>query len=244
MSRKVLAGAVAAVLLAAAVLASLGTGPAEAADEQGVDRLIQVMGTGRVYVTPDMATLDLAVETTAQTARAAQEENARSMRRVVEALKKAGVAEKDIKTTQLALYPLYESPKPEAPGGEQAPKVVGFRAENGVQVTVRKVDAVGSVVDAAVAAGANRIQGISFGLSDPKAWQDRALEEAIADARRQGDLAAKAAGVQIKGVRSINVSGGAIPVYRGRLAAAVQEATPILPGEVTVEVTVNVAYEF
>lgn len=244
--RKLVAGvAVVAVLLAVGLVWS---GPvAEAQDEGRVDRLIQVSGTGSVEVVPDMATLQVAVETTGDTARAAQEQNARAMREVVDTLKKLGIADKDIKTTQLSLYPLYESEKPDRPEGQQKPpRVVGFRAENGVQVTVRKLDDVGRVVDAVVASGANRIQGVSFGLSDPKPWQDRALEQAMADARRRAEVAARAAGVQIKGVRNISVYGGGIPIVRAAQFATgeVAGAPPVMPGELTIQVNVNVTFEF
>lgn len=245
MARKLVAGV--GVVAALLVVALAARGPTVvAADDTQVDRLIQVSGTGKVDVAPDMATVQVAVETTGDTAKAAQEQNARSMREVIDTLKKLGIAEKDIRTTQLSLYPLYESPKPERPEQEQKPpRVVGFRAENGVQVTVRKLDDVGKVVDAVVTSGANRIQGISFGLSDPKPWQDKALELAVADARRQADLVARAAGVQIKGVRNISVYGGGVPIVRAaRLADVAEGAPPVMPGELTIQVNVNMNFEF
>lgn len=239
--------AAAAVVVAAAVVLALRGPAVAAADETRVDRLILVNGTGRVDVAPDMAILDVAVETTAGTARAAQEQNALVLREVTAALKKLGIAEKDIRTTELSLYPLYESTKPEQPNEEpKPPRVVGFRATSSVQVTVRRLEDTGRVVDAVVASGANRIQGISFGLSDPKPWQDMALEQAIADARRQAELAARAAGVQIRGVRNINVHGGGVPILRmakfapGEFAAA----PPVMPGEMTIEVSVSMTFEF
>lgn len=243
-SNKLVAGVALVLVALAAVLVWRGPAVA-AADETGADRLIQVTGTGRVDVAPDMATLDVAVETTGGTARAAQEQNALAMRDVISALKKLGIAEKDIRTTGFSLYPLYESTKPEQPNGEQKPpRVVGFRATSSVQVTVRRLDDTGRVVDAVVAAGANRIEGISFGLSDPRPWQDMALEQAIADARRQAELAARAAGVQIRGVRNISVNGGGIPILRTARFASEAVAPPVMPGEMTIQVSVSVTFEF
>ncbi|MEW6545475.1 MAG: SIMPL domain-containing protein [Bacillota bacterium] len=248
MYRKLVAAvAVLAVLLGAGL--ALRGSEVQAVDEARVDRLIQVNGTGEVQVKPDMASLQVAVETTGNTARAAQEQNARAMQEVISTLKTLGIAEKDIQTTQLSLYPIYESTKPERPQEEpQPPRVIGFRAENGVQVTVRKLDDLGKAVDAVVASGANRIQGISFGLSDPRPWQDRALEEAVADARRQAELAAKAAGVQIKGVRNISVHRGGIPIIRGpmlmKAEAGYGAAPPVMPGELTIQVSVSMTFEF
>lgn len=243
-ARKLVAGVGVVAVLLVVVVAARGPTVA-AADETRVDRLIQVTGTGRVDVAPDMATVQVAVETTGETAKAAQEQNARSMREVIDTLKKLGIAEKDIRTTQLSLYPLYESREPKPDEEQKPPRVVGFRAENGVQVTVRKLDDVGKVVDAVVASGANRIQGISFGLSDPKPWQDKALQEAVADARRQAELAARAAGVQIKGVRNISVYGGGVPIVRqAAFAGGPGAATPVMPGELTIQVSVNMTLEF
>ncbi|MDI6893010.1 MAG: SIMPL domain-containing protein [Bacillota bacterium] len=247
MTKKLVAGVAVVAVLLAAVLALRGPTVA-AADETKVDRLIQVSGTGRVDVTPDTATLEVAVETTGDTARAAQEENARAMRGVIDTLKKLGIAEKDVQSTQLSLYPVYDSAKPQRPEEEQKPpRIVGFRAQNSVQVTVRKLDDVGKVVDAVVGSGANRIQGISFGLSDPKPWQDKALEQAIADARRQAELAARAAGVQIRGVRNINVYGGGVPIIRSAKFAEVEGLAappPVMPGEMTIQVNVSMTFEF
>lgn len=245
MAKKLVAGmAVVAVLL---VVPLALRGPAvAAADETRVDRLIQVSGTGEVKVAPDVATVQVAVETTAETAKAAQEQNARAMRGVIDTLRKLGIAEKDIRTTQLSLCPLYGSPMRVWPEEEQKPpRVVGFRAENGVQVTVRSLDDVGKVVDAVVASGANRVGGISFGLADPKPWQDRALEQAVADARRQAEVLARAAGVQIKGVRSISVQGGRVPIFRSVPYAAPGAAEPpVMPGELAIQVSVSVVFEF
>lgn len=258
MYRKLVAGiAVLAVLLAVGL--ALRGPEARAVDEGQVERLINVNGTGEVKVVPDLATLQVAVETTGETARAAQEQNARAMQGVIAVLRRMGIAEKDIQTTQLSLYPIYEEvpPKPEpVPGpGEprlglpepKPPRIIGFRAENNVQITVRKLDDLGRVVDAVTEAGANRIQGMSFGLSDPKPWQDTALEQAVADARRQAELVARAAGVQIKGVRNISVHGGGIPIVRGAMALAAEGyggGPPVMPGEMTIQVGVSMTFEF
>ena len=246
MSKKLVAGVTLVLVALAAVLVWRGPAVA-AADETPVDRLIQVTGTGRVQVAPDMATLDVAVETTGSTARAAQEQNALAMREVIAGLKKLGIAERDIRTTQFSLYPIYEPAKAEQANDElKPPRIVGFRATSGVQVTVRRLEDAGRVVDAVVASGANRIQGVCFGLSDPKRWQDMALEQAIADAGRQAELAARAAGVQLRGVRNISVNGGGVPILpMARFAPGeVAAVPPVMPGEMTIQVSVSMTFEF
>lgn len=200
-----MAALAAAVLLAAAV----ARGPQVAASGEGgqPERLIRVTGTGKVTAVPDMAVVDLAVE--------AQDRASR----VVKGL---GVAEKDVQTSRIGLYPLYGESKPEREPGP--PRVVGFRAGNGVRVVVRDLAKVGAVVDAAVSAGANRVEGVLFQLSDPGPWWDRALELPVADARRQAELAARVAGVEVRGVRSITV--------------------PVEPGVLELTASVEVVFEF
>lgn len=217
-----------------------------AAGEGQVERLISVSGEGEIEAKPDQAIVQVAVETTGDTAQAALQANSRDTAQVIATLKKLGIAEKDIQTTQLQLYPLYEqSPKEPVPQ-QEAPKVIGFRAVNGLSVTVQKLDNVGSSLDAVVSAGANRVQGISFGFSNPKALEDQALQLAMEDARHQAELVARAAGVQIKGVRNISVSGGGYPIRKMAQMAYgdVQAAVPVMPGEMTIRMQVSVTFEF
>ena len=213
-----------------------------AAGEGQVERLISVNGEGEIEAKPDQAIVQVAVETTGDTAQAALQANSRDTAQVIATLKKLGIAEKDIQTTQLQLYPLY-APKEPVPQ-QEAPKVIGFRAVNGLSVTVQKLDNVGSSLDAVVSAGANRVQGISFGFSNPKALEDQALQLAMEDARHQAELVARAAGVQIKGIRNISVSGGGYPIRKMALAYGDQAAVPVMPGEMTIRMQVSVTFEF
>jgi len=231
----------AVVLLAAAV----ARGPQAAASGEGgqPERLIRVTGTGKVSVVPDMAVVNLAVEATGRTAGEAQDRASRAMDAVLRAVKGLGVAEKDVQTSRIGLYPLYEESKPEREPGP--PRVVGFRAENGVRVVVRDLARVGAVVDAAVSAGANRVEGVLFQLSDPGPWWDRALELAVVDARRQAELAARAAGVEVRGVRSITVLGGSpAPVVRSAQVYAAAGSVPVEPGVLELTASVEVVFEF
>lgn len=241
--------ATAAVGLALVLALVVGVGQrsapvASAAGEGQVDRLISVSGEGEVEAKPDQAVVQVAVETTGNTAQAALQANSRDTAQVVATLKKLGIAEKDIQTSQLQLYPLYEQPPKEPVPQREVPKVIGFRAVNGLSVTVHKLDSVGSSLDAVVSAGANRVQGINFGFSDPKALEDQALQLAMEDARHQAEVVAKAADIQIKGVRSISVSGGGHPIYTGAAFRVAEQVAPIMPGEMTVRMQVSVTFEF
>lgn len=249
MKRGYLFGAV--VLAGLLVLTGVMRPPsrAEAASDAQAERIIQVTGEGEVKAPPDLAVLEVAVETTGDTARVAQEANARDMLRVISALKKQGVGEKDIQTSQLSLYPLYESPPKEPQPAPQPPKVIGFKAVNSLQVTVRNLDTLGQVLDAVVASGANRVQGISFGFADPAPLQDQALQKAVGNARHQAELVAQAAGVRIKGVRSISIyGGGAVPLIRKaafaeEVGAGYGGPPPVLPGEASVRASVSMIFE-
>jgi len=214
---------------------------------------IVVQGTGEVQVRPDLARLNLGVQNQAKDSTAAAEANAALTAKVVEAIKRAGVAERDIQTAGYSIYPQYESrPRPgAAPGQDFEQVLVGYQVSNTVRVTVRKIGDTGRVLDAAVKAGANVAQGIAFDLDVPTATRAReeALRLAVADALRKAKVIAEAAGIgPIRLVAVVeNGAGGVRPVYEslGRVAfAKADQATPVQPGENTVTASVTVRYRF
>lgn len=228
-SRFVLLGLV--MLLAASLPASA------AADDENVSKLI-VQGEGKATAAPDMATIVLGVETRNASAAGAVEENARLMNGTVEALKRAGIAEKDIQTSRYSLATQTEEPKE---AGEM-PKPPVFIATNQVTVRLNNTADVGPVLDAAVAAGSNSIQEVSFDLRDPKPEKDRALSLAIEDASRKAAVAANAAGVTLGKVLEISEGYGFVaPAARSEMFSAV--ATPIQPGELEITASVTVTYQ-
>lgn len=202
--------------------------------------LLTVNADGSSEARPDMATINLGVTTEGQTAAAALAENARRMTALTAALRRAGVAERDIQTSNVSVYPQQQYVE-----GQQ-PRITGYQANNSVTAKVRRIDNTGRVIDAAVAAGGNTVNGVSFSHSDPDAQLDVARRDAIAEARRRAELYANALGMRVNRIVSVSEGGGyapPIPVAYERLQAADAAATPISPGEIETRVSVNVTFE-
>jgi uncharacterized protein YggE len=227
--------------LLAAAIAGPGVGVAQAQSDTA-DQLptISVSGVGRVKAEPDIANVTIGVTKQGEDAGEAAEKAAKSMESVIAALLDLGIAERDIQTTSLNLSPSYD-------WDDNPPNIVGWEASNMVNVTVRDIESVGEVVDAATAAGATNMDGISFRVEDPTDAEAAARTAAVADARTKADQLAEAAGVTIVGVQSISESGGQAPepVFYARAEAAFDTAasTPVLPGEVELSINVFMVYE-
>ena len=229
-----------------AVLAAAAVPPAAQAQTQGQlvlaeGTLLSVSADGKSEARPDMATINLGVTTEGQTAAAALAENARRMTALTAALRRAGIAERDIQTSNVSVYPQQVYVE-----GQQ-PRITGYQANNSVAAKVRRIDNTGRVIDAAVAAGGNTVNGVSFSHSDPDAQLDSARRDAIAEARRRAELYANALGMRVNRIVSVSESGGGyappMPVAVERFAAQDQAATPVSPGEIETRVSVNVTFE-
>ena len=192
---------------------------------------------------PDMATMTAGVVTLAKTAKAAMADNAQRMAAAFTALKAAGVADKDIQTTGIQLNPQYE-----AVAGTR-PRIVGYQANNQLTVKLRNLTQVGPVMDALVAQGINEISGPNFGLENPDALLDAARSEAMAAGLRRADLYAKAAGLRIKRIVTIQEEGGvmapmAMAKFMPRAAfAEISPETPVAPGEVSYSIQLSLQIE-
>lgn len=211
--------------------------------------LLVVNAQGTSTQTPDMAQFSAGVTTRGQTASAALSENARRMTGVIAALRKAGVADKDIQTLNLSISPVYAQPvrKPDGSYDDNERKIIAYQASNQVSVKQRKLDDYGKVIDGLVSAGANQVDGPNFTLAEPEAAQDEARIDAIQEARRRADLYAKAAGLRVTGILSITESGGYAPITvmaaKRMESLASSPPTPIAAGEVDVKVNLNVRFE-
>jgi uncharacterized protein len=199
---------------------------------------ISVNGEAQVSVAPDLAQIDGGVTTEAKTAREASEANNKAMAAILPALKAAGIAETDIQTSRISLFPQSSPSRPNGPM-----QITGYRASNRVTVRIRDVTRVAATIDALVTAGANEVGGINFMVSQESKHLDDARVKAIEDARRKAEIYAKAANVRIGAPVSISEegSGGPLPVVRAQFKAGA--APPVAPGEETLRVSVNVSYE-
>ena len=205
--------------------------------------ILTVAAEGRVERTPDVADLSAGVVTQARTASEALRLNAQRMTSVIAALKRAGIADRDIQTSGLNLNPQYLYRE------NQPPQLTGYQVMNNVSVRVRDIDNMGRTIDALVAEGANQINGPTFRLDKPDAALDEARVAALAKARARADLYAKAAGMSIRRIAAISEASAMapppypMPVARMESMAAKDASTPIAPGEVEASITLNVTFE-
>jgi uncharacterized protein YggE len=233
-----------AVTAAACLLIGIVLGPiiandhAQGADTTGTpEHTITVSGSGVVSVTPDIADVYVGVSVNRTTAKDARSAAASQMQAVVAAVKKLGVADKDITTSNVSLNPVYEYT-----GGSS--KLTGYQFTNTVKVTVRDLNKVADVIDDSVTAGATTVNGVAFRLDNPKTVEAQARSLAMTDARNKADALASAAGVQIKGVASITEVSSSSPIYYApqALDAVKAASTPIQSGTTDVTVSVTVSY--
>jgi len=203
--------------------------------------MLQINAEGTSEARPDLATINLGVTTDGQTAQAALQENARRMTALTQALRRAGVAERDIQTSNVSVHPQQQYRE------NEPPLTTGYQANNTVNARVRNVGNLGRVIDAAVAAGGNTIHGVSFSHADPEAQLDAARRDAIAEARRRADLYAAALNMRVVGIIAVSEGGGYSPPIPMPMMAARNQAmdasTPISPGEIETRVSVSVTFE-
>ena len=197
---------------------------------------------GEVKVAPDMATITFGVTTEAPTAQAAMADNARRMQEVFAALSRAGIADRDIQTSGLNLSPQYDYVQ------NEPPKLRGYQASNRVTVNIMDLTKVGTTADAVVSAGVNQIDGISFGLKDPKAAEDQARVLAVRALQDKARLYAQALGVELGSIRTLNEGGGytpqpPMPMFGTRLQMADSASTPVAAGELAVRIDITGTYD-
>ena len=222
-------------------IALLLAGPAFAADTMPVSGTrLEISATGTVTRTPDVATIGAGVVTQAPAAGDAMAANASRMSATIAALKKAGVADRDIQTRSISLNPQYRY------GDNKPPVLTGYQAANHVTVRLRDIAQAGRVLDALVAAGANQIDGPNFSVDKPQAALDEARTEALKIARQRAELYAKAAGLRVSRIVRISEAGSAQPPSPRPfvMAAARKEAdTPVASGEEDLSATLSVTFE-
>ncbi len=251
MAALVAVGLAASALAGATSYATAGRAAAQAAAvfPRGaqVEPGITVTGSGEARAAPDIAHLNLGVQTQAATAEAALRDNNAKMKAVIDSLTSAGVAARDMQTFGLSIRPLEEQRTPGSvqPAG-RPPQVLAYRVDNSLAVTIREIDKVGQVVDGAVRAGANASGGVRFAVKEPGALHDQALKQALDAARAEAQAIATGLGLGLGPAISVSEEGeprGPVPMA-GVAAAPAQAAdgVPIATGELTVHVRVRAVF--
>lgn len=200
-------------------------------------KTIIVSGTGFTHARPDLALLTVGVRTESKNAQDAQQQNAVKMNSVMDALKTNDVAEDDVKTTSYRLEPIMRY-------DETTPVLVGYLAENVIQVTLKDITKAGKILDVSVSAGANIIQTIQFTTTNERLNELRssAIDAAIQDAGQKAAIVARSLGVELIGSTEVSLLAGYEPrplVYELKGAE-----TPILPGELELSVSVQATYAY
>ena len=209
---------------------------------QPAPRTMSVSGSGEAFLAPDIAYINIGVHTEAATAAEAVAENTTQTEGLIEALIDFGIASEDIRTTNFSIWPMDQfDPVTGRPTGEKT-----YAVDNTVYVTVRELDGLGDLLDAAVTAGANTVNSIQFDVADKDEALQQARAEAVEDAREQAQAIAQAAGLSLGEIQSISfIDPQPYPIFDGRGGgggAAAEAAVPIQPGQLTFTVTVHVTY--
>lgn len=206
--------------------------------------VVRASGEATVRAKPDRARISIGVQTDGPTAESASTENATQVAHVLAAVKRTLDSGGEVKTENYSVSPQLEYPKNGGPG-----KVVGYRANNTVAITIDDLPLVSKIIDAATGSGANNIEGIAFQLKDPAAVQARALAEAATAARANAEAIARALNLRVVGVLQAEASGGTPPVrpmfMAGRAMATMEakQATPVEAGNLEIQASVTVTLE-
>ena len=201
---------------------------------------LEISATGESVRVPDVAIVSAGVQTRAATARAALQQNAAQMERVRAALKRAGIEDRDIQTSNISLNPEYRYVE------NQPPRLTGYTASNQVNVRFRDVARTGDILDALVAEGANQINGPTLTIDKPEAALDEARTKALAVGRARAEVYARGLGMRVVRLLSVSESGGSYPspqpfvVMEARAQAA---STKIDPGEQKLQVALSMVFE-
>lgn len=229
---------------AAALLLTAPMASAQNAAEQ--KRIITVQGEGTISARPDTASVNAGVVAEAKNARDALTENTAKMTKVFDAIKSAGIEEKDIQTSNFSINPVYSRPARKPDGTQQDPKITGYRASNNVTVIIRDLDKVGAVLDELVTAGANNVNGVNFFIAKTQALMDDARRKAVEDALRRATILAGTAGANLGNVITISENGGYRPQPMVMRSMAMEDASakvPVAAGTQEIRAGVNLVIE-
>jgi uncharacterized protein len=232
----------AALLLGAASLPTATYGQQSPSITQTITgSRLDISATGEVTRVPDIAIISAGVVSRSATATGALQDAANRMQRVLAALKRAGVEDRDVQTSNISLNPEYRYVE------NQPPQLTGYTASNQLTIRFRDIRNSGKILDALVSQGANQINGPNLTIDKPEAALDEARARAVAAGRGRADLYARSLGMRIVRVVSVSESGGytappPMPMYaRAEIAQAAD--TKIVPGEQKLQVTLAMTFE-
>ena len=214
------------------------------------EQTISVTGSATTYSEPDTLIVILGVESEAKTANESLSKNSDSLHSVISSLTRSGISEDDIQTSNFRIYPLYDSVKDS--NGNYQQILIGYRVSNILSIQTEKIDSAGNLIDAAVSSGANRIDNVTFQLSDDKSQKisDDLIANAIRDATQKAEKALVPLEQKIVGVKSVVIHDNTMPYYDGPMRAsfdgmameASMKSAPIISGDEEITTTVSIIF--
>ena len=211
------------------------------------ENIISVTGTASASSEPDTLIVVLGVESEAKTANESLSKNSNSLNSVISSLTGTGISEDDIQTSNFRIYPLYDFSD-----SKDKQILIGYRVSNMLSIQTDKIDSAGNVIDIAVSSGANRVDNVSFQLSDEKSQKisDNLIANAITDAKQKAEKALAPLKQQIVGVKSVVIHDNVMPYYDSPMRASFDgmamessmKSAPIMSGDE--EITTNVSVIF
>lgn len=231
--------------MSAALIAAPGFADEKKAPEPGV---ISVSAEGTADIAPDMAIITLSVVSEAKTAREALDENTKAMTKVLDAMKEAGIADKDLQTANFNIQPRWVYPKQSSTENNE-PRIVGYQVSNGLSVRIRELAKLGEILDTSVTLGVNQGGQILFSNDDPSQAITAARKDAVANAIEKAREMTEAAGVKLGRITQISEHsnpGQPAPMVRAEMAMMAKDASapvPVAAGENQYQVTVSITWE-
>ena len=224
------------------VLALQMVGIAETTALAGEGGTVTVQGSATISLEPDWAVLQIGVITRGATAAEALQQNNQQISAVIAALMQQGVAEPDMQTSNLYINPEYSYESVDASSAHTLP--AGYAVNNTLEVLVRDIDTLSAVFDAGMQAGANQMYGLTFLSSKKQEGYEKAMQDALADARKKADIIAQTTGLTLGSIVSVTEQGsgygGMMPYAKGAMAENM--ATPMMEGTIAVEAALTVTY--
>ncbi|SDZ86964.1 SIMPL domain-containing protein [Microbulbifer marinus] len=223
-----------------ALLALLATacGGDRAPAERGT--LVSISASGEASKAPDIARISAGVVTEAEDSEKAMRDNAEQMDKLLKAIKKAGIDDKDVQTSGISLSPRYDYQQ------GRKPQITGYMARNTVSIKVREMEKLGDVLDDLAAAGANQINGPSLEIGEPEPVMAEARKQALEKAQARAEDYAKSLDMKVRRIVSVSESGNVgipRPMMRAEMAAKDSAGTPVAPGETTLTVNLDLVFE-
>lgn len=251
--KTMLATLVAILIVSTTVFASLEISQKDAYGQQvpvipaSRERTAYATGSATTSVAPDLVTVQFGVDTQAKTAQDAINSNSQMMNAVVSAVENIGITKDEISTAGFSIYPVYQDSVPDPTTGIHKSVLTGYQTSNTLYVKTTKLSMAGNIVDTAVAAGANRVDNISFSLSPDKeqSLQDDLLSKAVLNAKSRAEKAIDPLGQKIIGVKMVTLSdfnSSPPPMYYGAMSSMADKSTPIFTSNQQVTTTVSVIF--